>query len=65
MTSFSTGAAGPEIGQNLQIRLVGFAVQTLYDNIALDATSNVAIPEPSSAALLCLGGLALVLRRRK
>jgi hypothetical protein len=32
-----------------------------YDNIAL----NAAVPEPSSTALLGLGGLALILRRRK
>ncbi|QQL46423.1 PEP-CTERM sorting domain-containing protein [Sulfuriroseicoccus oceanibius] len=29
------------------------------------AASAVAVPEPSSAALLGLGGLALILRRRK
>ncbi|MBK1832121.1 PEP-CTERM sorting domain-containing protein [Verrucomicrobiaceae bacterium R5-34] len=34
------------------------------DNVSLDATVTV-IPEPSSAMLLGLGGLALVLRRKK
>ena len=36
--------------------------QTLFDNVRLDI---VAVPEPSSAALLGLGGFALILRRRK
>ncbi len=36
-------------------------VQTLWDNARLDA---VTIPEPSAAALLGLGGLALLRRRR-
>lgn len=36
--------------------------QIRVDNIQLDLT---AVPEPSSAALLGLGGLALILRRRK
>ena len=35
------------------------------DEFALDDVSISAVPEPSSAALLGLGGLALVLRRRK
>lgn len=34
-------------------------------NTALSAAQITAIPEPSSAALLGLGGLALILRRRK
>lgn len=36
--------------------------QTRIDNVRLDL---VQVPEPSSAALLGLGGLALILRRRK
>jgi len=35
-----------------------------YDDITLNGTT-VAVPEPSSAALLGLGGLALIMRRRK
>ncbi|WP_435892613.1 PEP-CTERM sorting domain-containing protein [Oceaniferula spumae] len=35
---------------------------TFVDNVVL---TGVAVPEPSSAALLGLGGLALILRRRK
>jgi len=37
---------------------------TDFDNVILDATIT-AVPEPSSTALLGLGGLALILRRRK
>ena len=41
-------------------------IQSEFDNVRLDAVAApVAIPEPSTAALLGLGGLALVLRRRK
>jgi hypothetical protein len=35
------------------------------DNFAISGSVVAAIPEPSSAALLGLGGLALILRRRK
>ena len=38
----------------------------IYDNTLDDAAvAALAVPEPSSAALLGLGGLALILRRRK
>ena len=36
--------------------------QVALDNIVLDHT---VVPEPSSTALLSLGGLALIMRRRK
>lgn len=39
------------------------AGQTRIDNVRLDYVS--AVPEPSSAALLGLGGIALILRRKK
>ncbi len=35
------------------------------DRVALGEVKFIAVPEPSSAALLGLGGLALILRRRK
>ena len=63
--SYST-SGGAEVGEDIQIRFnasnAGFGNQGGIDNIVLDATS---VPEPSSSALLGLGGLALVLRRRK
>lgn len=36
-----------------------------YDNLLIEASAAVVIPEPSSVALLGLGGIALLLRRRK
>lgn len=36
-----------------------------FDNINITGTEIVAVPEPSTTALLGLGGLALILRRRK
>jgi hypothetical protein len=46
----------------LQIRLIGYDIQTNYDNVRLDGTL---IPEPSAAALLGLGGLLMLRRRRR
>ncbi|HAC81435.1 MAG TPA: hypothetical protein DCG06_14140 [Deltaproteobacteria bacterium] len=38
----------------------------IYDNTLNDAAvAALAVPEPSTTALLGLGGLALILRRRK
>lgn len=54
--SFSQIAAGGEIT---------FDFTSAGNNATLNALSITAIPEPSSAALLGLGGLALILRRRK
>ncbi len=63
----TNGIAAPGAdGQPLWIRLsthndTGItATEVFYDNVRLSA-----VPEPSSAALLGLGGLALILRRRQ
>jgi len=45
--------------------LFGYASATLIDNGSAIVLSVSAVPEPSSTALLGLGGLALVLRRRR
>ena len=64
---FATGG-GPEVGENIRIRLFdGDAGNTIFfqagiDNITLDATP---IPEPTRAALLGIGGLVLLTRRRR
>lgn len=52
VTSFNLGATGTSSTWRI-------------DNISVIGMTTEAIPEPSSAALLGLGGLALILRRRK
>lgn len=59
-TSFT--ATATEAGQTLGIALTTTGTQTEWDNVRLTITP---VPEPSSAALLGLGGLALIMRRRK
>jgi hypothetical protein len=46
---------------NLEVRLIGYGIQTNYDNVRLDGTL---VPEPSTALLGGLGMLALLRRRR-
>ena len=64
--SFTAGAG--EAGQSLGIAISGGTNtdpgtrQVLFDNVRLEFD---VVPEPSSAALLGLGGLALIFRRRK
>jgi len=55
-TSPSSVTADP-----LEIRLIGYGIQTNYDDVRLDGT---VVPEPSAVALIGLGGLALLRRRR-
>jgi hypothetical protein len=43
----------------------GADYRQFYDNISITSTGGNSIPEPTSTALLGLGGLALILRRRK
>ena len=63
VTYTALASGDPFAGQQLGIVFTNSAgTQTLYDNVRLDI---VPVPEPSSAALLGLGGLALILRRRK
>lgn len=64
--TFTAGAG--EAGQSLGIAISGGTNttqgvrQVLFDNVRLEFD---VVPEPSSAALLGLGGLALIFRRRK
>jgi len=62
--NFTTGAAHANMGQALTIRLInlnGPGVEVNFDNVSLNA---LAVPEPSSFALLALGALLLVWHRR-
>jgi hypothetical protein len=49
-------------GEDLNLKITGSGAGVGIDNVSLEVN---AVPEPSSAALLGLGGLALILRRRK
>lgn len=64
--NFTTGLSHLNAGQSLGIRLVnlnGSGIEVNFDNVRLDA---VAVPEPSTTALLIAGAVAAftVLRRR-
>jgi hypothetical protein len=65
-TSFSTGAADPSIGQSLFILLGSdtFAGNNPidFDNVRLDASP---VPEPAVLSLASIGGLAVLLMRRR
>ena len=56
----------PNLGQQLQIRLVSNGIQVNFDNVRLDAI-DITVPLPASAAIWGVGalGLALAARRRK
>ena len=61
--TFSTSGGG-EVGQEIRLLFTSTTPSNLQvgiDNISL----SIAVPEPSTTALLGLGGLALILRRRK
>ena len=61
-STFTTGASPTGEGQALRIELVTFAgVQTLWDNVRLDASP---VPEPSALLLSALGSFLLLRRRR-
>lgn len=57
-------ALASDVGDTLQIRFIENNNNTARD-VYVDNYSVVSVPEPSSTALLGLGGLALLLRRRK
>lgn len=50
------------LGHDVALRIDGATNSAIIDNISVDV---VPIPEPSSTALFGLGGLALILRRRR
>ncbi|MFT6792270.1 MAG: hypothetical protein ACJAR1_000249 [Rubritalea sp.] len=50
------------LGHDVALRFVGATSTAIIDNVLIDVTS---VPEPSSTALLGLGGLAFILRKRR
>jgi hypothetical protein len=62
--AFSVSSGSTAIGQDFKLRFSNTGGgYMMFDNITGDFTA--AVPEPSTTALLGLGGLALILRRRK
>ena len=59
---FSVAGGSALIGQDLQLKFSSTGGWYQFDTITGDFT---AVPEPTTTALLGLGGLALILRRRK
>ena len=61
--SFSYTADGTEstLGQDVAIRIFGSTTSPNYDNFSVD----VSVPEPGSVALMSLGGLLMIRRRRR
>ena len=58
----STDFVGGTAGQQLNIQLQGTVASSFLDDVSLSVDT---VPEPTTTALLGLGGLALILRRRK
>lgn len=74
ISSANIGAAHPQLGQALEIRLINLniaetqenpGIEVDFDNIRLDATALRAAPEPSSLALLALVGSMIGIRSRR
>jgi MYXO-CTERM domain-containing protein len=61
LVRFHTDFADPRLGQALEIRLVSFGRQVLFDKVSLHSTP---IPAPGALALLAVAGLATRRRRR-
>jgi hypothetical protein len=57
--TFLTGGSGGTIGQALQVRLISNGVQTMFDNVRLDASPS-AIPEPGTVSMMLIGLGAVV-----
>ena len=57
-----TSLPSVEPGQYLEIRLIGYGIQTNYDHVRLDASP---IPEPSALAFAPLAVLGFAVRRRR
>ncbi len=67
-TSFFANSGDPHLGQALRIRLLAAGIQSEWDNVRLDATSQTptAAPEPATLALLgvAFAGMGLARRRK-
>jgi hypothetical protein len=61
----SLGSITLNAGDEIWLRWTGNNAAGTDAGLSIDDFSAVAVPEPSSSALLGLGGLALILRRRK
>ncbi len=58
--SIDAGTLAATAGEDLNLKITAIGQGAMIDDVSLEV-----IPEPSSLALLCLGGLALLRRRRQ
>jgi hypothetical protein len=63
--TYTTSSTDPIIGDGLTIQMAtlpeeGSAFQAGFDNVTLDETTVEAAPEPATALLLVIGGIALI-----
>jgi len=60
-TTFTTGAAPAGLDDPLRVELVDLGgVQVLFDNVRLNA-----VPEPATLGMLVIGGVGVLLRRKR
>jgi len=61
---YDSGSSNPLAGQALEISLASSVTQTSFDAVSLTSTADSTVPEPAVFALVGVGLLGMVTRRR-